>query len=72
MGWLTLASGLAKVLSAVLKILERKQLMDAGKAKAQRASLEGTLVSIRRVQRARRDPAVRERMRARLRGTADE
>lgn len=66
-GWLTLANFIGKVLSSVLKLLERKQLMDAGEARAVAAAHASTLKRINAVRIAHRDPAYRERVRTRLR-----
>lgn len=66
MGWLTLANLLGKVLSSVLGLLEKKQLMDAGQARAAAISHGVTLRRIAAIRAAHRDPAYRERVRARL------
>ena len=65
MGWVTLATLLAKALSSVLGLLERKQLMDAGKAQAHQQRLTFMLMALDRVKRARRDESRRQRVRDR-------
>jgi len=67
-GWLSLAGALAKALSSVLDLLERRQLMDAGAVRARKADLKLLVWRVDQVQRARRDPAKHKRVLERLRG----
>ena len=66
MGWLTLAGALAKILGSVLKFIGRKQLMDAGEARAAGIANAMVLSRLDRVRRARRNPDERKRVRTRL------
>jgi len=64
--WITAASALAKILGSILQIIERRQLMAAGEAKAAGIANAMVLARLDRVQRHRRDPNKRNRVRARL------
>jgi hypothetical protein len=66
MGWVSLASALATLLNGVLRHLGRKQLLDAGEAKAAGIANGMVLARLDRVRRARRNASVRGRVRARL------
>lgn len=74
MGWLSLASGLVKLLNIVTGYMKDKQLLDAGDARAISRSLTavgGRLEKARKAQiRLRNDPEYRDRMRER--STRDE
>ena len=66
MGGITLAGALGKILGAVLELIGRKQLLDAGEAKAAGIANGMVLARLDRVRRARRDSNKRNRVRARL------
>lgn len=66
MGWLSLAGVLARILAATLKIVARKQLMDAGEARAAAAASATVLSQLDRVRRAKLSPAARRRVLDRL------
>jgi len=66
MGWLTLAGALGKILGAVLELIGRKQLMDAGEAKGAAIATGMVLARLDRVRRARLSASGRGRVRARL------
>ena len=65
MDWFTLATLLAKALSSVLGLLERKQLMDAGEARLALKASRTMLKRLEKVKRARRDESRRKRGRDR-------
>lgn len=65
MPWLTLITGLAKIVSVGMRLLERKQLIDAGSAMKGKANADLVLSNLNKVRRARRDPAKRDGMRER-------
>tara|TARA_Y100000310_G_scaffold251238_1_gene257679 strand:+ start:298 stop:504 length:207 start_codon:yes stop_codon:yes gene_type:complete len=65
MDWFTLATLLAKALSSVLGLLERKQLMDAGEARLALKASRTMLKRLEKVKRARRDESRRKRVRDR-------
>jgi hypothetical protein len=66
MGWITLAGALGKVLGAVLELIGRKQLLDAGEAKAAGIANQMVLARLDRVRRARRSFDKLKRVRDRL------
>mgnify|MGYP003147486279 FL=1 len=65
MDWFTLATLLAKALSSILGLLERKQLMDAGEARLALKASRTMLKRLEKVKRARRDESRRKRVRDR-------
>ena len=65
MDWFTLATLLAKALSSVLGLLERKQLMDAGEARLALKASRTMLKRLENVKLARRDESRRKRVRDR-------
>ena len=66
MGWVSLASALATLLNGVLRHLGRKQLLDAGEAKAAGIANQMVLARLDRVRRARRSFDKLKRVRDRL------
>lgn len=65
MDWFTLATLLAKALSSILGLLERKQLMDAGEARLALKASRTMLKRLENVKLARRDESRRKRVRDR-------
>jgi len=65
MPWLSIITAFAKLASVVATYLARKQLIDAGIAKARSEHAEKLIKNLERVRRARANPDRRNRMRKR-------
>ncbi|WP_119167098.1 hypothetical protein [Algihabitans albus] len=65
MTWLSLLRLVLSVAEGLLSLLRERRLIEAGEAQAIAAGLEASRDALEDVRRARRDPALRQRLRER-------
>lgn len=64
MTWLAVLRLLLSVADGLVSMMRDRQLIEAGEAKAIAKGLEDSRAALENVRRARRDPALRERVRS--------